>query len=288
MDMREKLRSYPVIAAGVILLALILGLLLGLAGPKARPLPVGGHTEDSEQAGPSVKSGKSDPVKTGQVRPDGAGSTGNTTSSRSEPKPDRTPKDPRRTDTPSGTQAAWSRPKELKAGRKDTVTARVDMPVPMSTLLVVVKTSADYSIAQAALYLDILSDGLGWQRVGGKAQPTGNTGEWRYSGLYAGTYLVTAAVPGYNDASSRCKSAAACRKCRCGLNCPRRNTGALLFLSHSKTAANPRRFSASARKKTRATTVARGALAPMAPWQRKWAAWPAEWPITPSRRTPNC
>lgn len=229
MDMREKLRSYPVIAAGVILLALILGLLLGLAGPKARPLPVGGHTEDSEQAGPSVKSGKSDPVKTGQVRPDGAGSTGNTTSSRSEPKPDRTPKDPRRTDTPTGTQAGWSRPKELKAGRKDTVTARVDMPVPMSTLLVVVKTSADYSIAQAALYLDILSDGLGWQRVGGKAQPTGNTGEWRYSGLYAGTYLVTAAVPGYNDASQQVQISGGMQEVSVRLELPPPQYGRITF-----------------------------------------------------------
>ncbi len=77
------------------------------------------------------------------------------------------------------------------------------MPVPLSSLLVVVKTSADYSIAQAALFLDIQAEAVGWQRVGNKPQPTGNTGEWRYTGLFAGTYLVTAAVPGYNDASQQ-------------------------------------------------------------------------------------
>ncbi|CAG0990939.1 hypothetical protein PLCT2_02467 [Planctomycetaceae bacterium] len=201
MDWREKLRSFPVIALGVIVLALIVGVILGLMGPSARPLPVSApQGESSEGRAPGVKSGKADPVRTGAGSPSGPDSTG---AGGSRPLPTRDkPRDTRETPRNSGvsTGGQWSRPKELKPGRKDTMAARVDVPVAQSSLLVTVKTQGEYAAQQATLLLDIQAEGLGWQRVSAKAQPTGNQGEWRYSGLFAGTYLVTAIVPGYNYA----------------------------------------------------------------------------------------
>jgi hypothetical protein len=230
MDVREKLRSYPVIAAAVIAAALLIGMLIGLAGPKARPLPVGGQSEEAEQGGSGVKTGKPDNTKVGRNNPDGTGSnTSHNGGPRDSSNPDKQPKDPRKTGTPESTSGIWSRPKELKPGRKDTMAARVDLPVPQSSLLVIVKTSADYSIAQAALFLDIAADGLGWQRVAAKPQPTGNTGEWRYTDLYAGTYLVSAAVPGYNDASQQVLIAGGTQEAQVRLELPPPQYGRIIF-----------------------------------------------------------
>jgi len=201
MEWREKLRSFPVIAAGVILLALILGAILGVMGPSARPLPVTApQGEPSEGSAPGVKTGKSDPVRAGSGTTATTDSTG-TGGTRTGPTREK-PRDPRETSRDSGnsTVGQWTRPKDLKPGRKDTMAARVDVPVAQSSLLVTVKMPGEYAAEQATLLLDIQAEGLGWQRVSAKAQPTGKQGEWRYSGLYAGNYLVTAVVPGYNYA----------------------------------------------------------------------------------------
>lgn len=201
MEWREKLRSFPVIAAGVILLAFVLGAILGVMGPSARPLPQGAPQGETDEArGPAVKTGKSDPGRAGSGTTATTDSTG-AGGARSGPTRDK-PRDPRETPRDSGntTVGQWTRPKDLKPGRKDTMAARVDVPVAQSSLLVTVKKPGEYAAEQATLLLDIQADGLGWQRVSAKAQPTGKQGEWRYSGLYAGSYLVTAVVPGYNYA----------------------------------------------------------------------------------------
>lgn len=205
MDWREQLRSFPVIAAGVIVIAIIIGVIFGLMGPKARPLPQSGAAaEESEQHRAGVKVGKADHSRPSNAGANTAGSNGG--GKQNQPRETGTggtqPKDPRKP-VETSVSGAWTRPKELKPGRKDTMAARIDLPVPQSSLLVSVFNQADHAVDQCTLNLDILADGIGWQRVNAKAQSTGKGGEWRFSGLYAGTYLVYATLPGYPESSAQ-------------------------------------------------------------------------------------
>src|SRR5688572_33486317 len=60
MDFREKLRSFPVIAAAIVLLAILIGIFLGLSGAKPRALPVKESAGESEARSGGVRGGKPD------------------------------------------------------------------------------------------------------------------------------------------------------------------------------------------------------------------------------------
>ena len=211
MPLSERLRTFPVIAAIAVSIALLLGVFFGSGANKVRPMPISGEVEDNTLDTPSGKrsSRSTDSGNSGRGSSSAKTDGGTESSGRDKTRPDGTKPGettkPRNTGTkPIGTaKPDWSRPKELKEGRKDGLVTQIQLPVPQGSILVTVKTSTEYSVQQAILRLDIDAPPLGYQLVQSRAEPTGEPGDYRFSGLFPGSYLVTCSMPGFAEATAK-------------------------------------------------------------------------------------
>ena len=211
MPLSERLRTFPVIAAIAVSIALLLGVFFGSGANKVRPMPISGEVEDNTLDTPSGRrsSRSTDSGNSGRGSSSAKTDGGTESSGRDKTRPDGTKPGettkPRNTGTkPIGTaKPDWSRPKELKEGRKDGLVTQIQLPVPQGSILVTVKTSTEYAVQQAILRLDIDAPPLGFQLVQSRAEPTGEPGDYRFSGLFPGSYLVTCSMPGFSEATAK-------------------------------------------------------------------------------------
>ena len=196
MDLADRLKSFPVIAALALLVALLIGLLFGMGGPSpARVAELG--LEDS--CGEPDRDARRDRGSRGSdAYPDpGVGVNGRDLG----PDPDPDPPD-RNGGGSRGTTARprVMQPRKLKPGRVDPISIYEGAVAAEGSISVTVKYGNGNVLRYPKLSLEVAAGSLGWQtvRVAAGRQPAG---ERVFTGLFPGEYRVTSLLLGYTRAS---------------------------------------------------------------------------------------
>ncbi|MCB9893308.1 MAG: hypothetical protein H6839_02540 [Planctomycetes bacterium] len=209
MRLADRLNSFPVIAVAALVVALLIGFLIGIGttssvAPTIPQSELDQSSPDSNKSGgplsalPSGKSGKTNRGSStnGGNRRNPAGNTGNVD-------PDRDPKGTGGTTTTNPPIKAGGEVRKLPEGRVDEVLTAEMLVKNGCAIDVDVSDINNNPVPFALLALDVNSGPLGWQTVPKQPQAQPETrGLFRFSELYPGEYRVRSLQTNYKPVES--------------------------------------------------------------------------------------
>lgn len=181
----DRLKSFPVIAAAALLLAALLGLLLGFLTSVDAPHAAAGQTTGSVRTVPKkplpAKDAPIDRPRDPLVRPDQPHKTDHTTP-------------PDRKDPPVRPETA--KPRQLQPGRVDELVTTTRNENATASVIAQAVDPDGNNVSFAALSISVKSPGVGWQVLTTNATPLGE-GRFEFRRLYAGEYRIRNENPNY-------------------------------------------------------------------------------------------